>query len=347
MKKLIKKSACLLTALLVPLSFAFAACNSGQPADNANEITGGENLPDGGQEGNELENNGGIGGEERAAFTEFTVEKVGADISYNIYCRMYLPDTADGSELLPAVILSHSAALTADSMNLYALGFAERGYAAITFDFCGGSSSSRSDGAEEDMTIFTEIEDLKTVFAYTKSLEYIDGGNIYLFGTGQGGFVSALTAAEIPDEVAGLILLYPAFNIPELAQKSSTGSLGLGGFDFSSIDFSSINFGSLIQDGFDFSFPHNGEDYIDTLKDFDAYKNIENYKGKVLILHGSKDFIVNSSYSERAAEVYGENCTLHIIAGAGHGFNSENYGSFFGICDDEVWEWIDGFLEIE
>lgn len=251
----------------------------------------------------------------------------------NIYAKLYRPVGTEGA--LPAVILSHSAAMTADSLADYAKEFAARGYLACAFDFCGGSTSSRSDGDPESMTIFTEIEDLKAVFAAVSGMDGVDTARIYLFGTSQGGLVSALAAEELGGAVAGLFLLYPAFNIAELAQ--SYGGSGselsgvLGNFDFSGL------LGS-----FGFPLPVVGGDFIATLQDFDVYEHIGTFGGGVLILHGSNDFIVGSSYSERAAQRY-ENCVLHVIEGASHGFNRVNY-SFFGDYDDEVWRWIDAFL---
>lgn len=234
----------------------------------------------------------------------------------DVYCKLYVP-RVEGS--LPAVILSHSAKMTAESMNSYAKGFASRGFVACSFDFCGGSSQSRSGGTEEEMTIFTEKDDLKAVIAAVCAREEVDEEKIYLFGTSQGGFVSALVANDCPEDIAALILLYPAFNIPLLAQNATA----------SEID----------------------RNYIDSLQGFDAYENIGNYKGNVLILHGSNDFIVDKSYSERAAEVY-ENCKLVIVQGATHGFNGENLsvGGFdlsvlFGNYDETVWLEIDAFLK--
>lgn len=271
-------------------------------------------------------------------YEEFTVVKTEEEENFRIYCRLYLPDGVDcEEEQLPAVILSHSAAMTADSMNLYASGFAQRGFAAVCFDFCGGSPDSRSDGRETDMTIFTEKEDLKTVLSYVQSLGYIDPNKIYLFGTSQGGLVTALVANDLPDRIAGLILLYPAFNIPELVQNyfSADGSAPItdaqSGYTPRGV-------------GFGFPFPSAGDAFQESLKDFDAYANIGNFKGDVLILHGSNDFMVNSSYSVRAKEVYGDRCTLYIIDGAGHGFNRENYGTFFGDFDQIVWRYVDEFL---
>ncbi|MGN0818659.1 MAG: alpha/beta hydrolase family protein [Candidatus Coproplasma sp.] len=275
-------------ALTFCLAFVFAACDDGQ-ADT-----------------------------EPSAELSYTVVEMNATRDgLNIYGKLYAPKESEGK--LPAVVLSHSANLTADSMNSYAAGFAERGFVAFAFDFCGGSSKSRSDGNTDDMTIFTECADLKAAISAVSALEFVDGDRIYLFGTSQGGFVTAITAEECADVVKGEILLYPAFNIPELT--SFSGFSGLG------------SFGSY------------GQAFYDTLKDYDAYEHIGNFSGRVLIIHGSSDFIVNKSYSERAASMYSD-CTLYIIQGAGHGFNSENY-SFGGNYDKQVWTYIDQYLTAE
>ncbi|MGN0806426.1 MAG: alpha/beta hydrolase [Candidatus Coproplasma sp.] len=247
----------------------------------------------------------------------YTVEEVSSSRDeLNIYGKLYTPKTYEGK--LPAVILSHSANLNADSMNLYAAGFAERGFIAYAFDFCGSGSNSRSDGSTDDMTLFTECEDLKAVLSAVSAMDNVDTENIYLFGTSQGGLVTALTAEDCEANVKGEILLYPAFNIPELvAMAAGWGTAGsLGGYS---------------------------QAFSDTLIDYDVYEHVGNFSKKVLIIHGSSDFIVNKSYSERAAELYPD-CTLKIIDGAGHGFNSENY-SMGGSYDDKVWEYIDEYLE--
>lgn len=237
----------------------------------------------------------------------------------NIYGRLYTPKDTEGS--LPAVILAHSANLTSDSMNSYAAGFAERGFVAYAFDFCGGSSKSKSDGNTADMTLFTECEDLKAALSAVSALDCVDADSVYLFGTSQGGLVAALTAEDCADKVKGEILLYPAFNIPELVSLSSnTGS-----------------FGSFFGGGY-------GQAFSDTLKDYDAYAHIGKFEGNVLIIHGSSDFIVNKSYSEQAAALY-PRCTLKIIEGAGHGFNSENY-SLGGNYDSFVWKYVEEYFAL-
>ena len=236
----------------------------------------------------------------------------------NIYGKLYVPKV--GESKMPAVILSHSANLNADSMNLYAAGFAERGYIAYAFDFCGSCSKSRSEGNTDDMTLFSEIEDLKAALSTVSAMDNVDADNIYLFGTSQGGLVTALTAEDCASTVKGEILLYPAFNIPELVEMASAWG-GLSGV-----------FGGGYSQAFS-----------DTLKDYDVYAHVGNFSKKVLIVHGSSDFIVNKSYSEKAAALYSD-CTLKIIDGAGHGFNEENY-SMGGNYDDKVWEFIDEYLK--
>lgn len=258
--------------------------------------------------------------EQDAAALSYTVSEVPSSRGeLKIYGKLYVPK--DIEDKMPAVILSHSANLNADAMNLYATGFAERGFLAYAFDFCGACSKSRSDGNTDDMTLFTEIEDLKAVLSAVCAMDNVDTENIYLFGSSQGGLVTALTAEECEETVKGEILLYPAFNIPELVSQSSMwgGLADLFGGGYS-------------------------QAFSDTLKDYDVYEHIGNFSKSVLIIHGSSDFIVKTSYSERAAALY-ENCTLKIIEGANHGFNSENISSFFGNYDDKVWEYVDEYLK--
>ena len=230
----------------------------------------------------------------------------------SIYGNLYVPTSHE--QKLPAVILSHSANMTSDSMKSYCERIAKMGLIAYSFDFCGASPQSRSDGKQSDMTIFTEVEDLTAVLQMIQELDFVDRQNIFLFGTSQGGLVSALVAAQYPSDIKGLVLFYPAFNIPETVQR-----------------FSKLT-------------PKESQSaYITTLSDFDVYEHIKPYKDDVLIVHGTTDFVVPYSYSEKAAEVY-ENCELHLIQGATHGFNADNYVSF-GDFDRKTWAYAQSFLD--
>lgn len=228
-----------------------------------------------------------------------------------IYGMMY--HYAGGSQQVPAVILSHSSSLTHAAMSGYALAIAKMGYAAYCFDFCGGSDQSLSDGKTDDMTVFTEVEDLRAVVATVRAQSYVDPSRIYLLGSSQGGLVSALLADECPEDFAGMVLFYPAFNIPEMVKMfSSWGNWG----DWGNLgDFG--NFGGMMS---------MSEGYINSIKNFDVWSHIGKFDKPVCIIHGTKDIIVPISNSERAVSLY-PSATLHKIEGANHGFNAANLGS--------------------
>lgn len=228
-----------------------------------------------------------------------------------IYGKLYTPVVV--KDKYPLVILAHSAFLTGDSLKEYAKEFANRGFMAFTFDFCGGSPFSKSDGNIKDMTIFTEVDDLKTIIMYFRNNTYVDIDNIYLFGTSQGGLVSAITANDYKEYIKGLMLLYPAFNIPDQVKDTAYSS-----------------------------YMPMGEAYFDTLKNYDVYEHIASFTHNVIIIHGDSDTMVSLEYSKKANDVY-QNSQLYIITGAGHGFNKDNYSSS-GDYDLEVWKYLDKFL---
>ena len=219
-----------------------------------------------------------------------------------IYGVMYYNPVT--SKKQPAVILSHSSSLTHEAMRGYASAIAKMGYAAYCFDFCGGSDKSKSGGSTDDMTVFTEVEDLRAVVKTVKSLGYVEPSEVYLLGSSQGGLVSALLADECPDDFAGMILFYPAFNIPEMVSKFS----GFGNWG---------DFGGMMS---------MSEKYINSIKDFDVWSHIGKFPKPVCIIHGTADIIVPISNSEKAVGLY-SSATLNKIEGANHGFNAANLGS--------------------
>ena len=231
-----------------------------------------------------------------------------------IFGMMYYNSAS--SKKQPAVILSHSSSLTHEAMSGYALAIAKMGYAAYCFDFCGGSDKSKSEGSTDDMTVFTEVEDLRSVAKTVKSLGYVEPSEVYLLGSSQGGLVSALLADECPDDFAGMILFYPAFNIPEMVKMfSGFGDWGDFG-DFGNWgDFG--DFGGMMS---------MSEAYINSIKDFDVWSHIGKFSKPVCIIHGTADMIVPISNSEKAVGLY-PSATLNKIEGANHGFNAANLGS--------------------
>ena len=243
-----------------------------------------------------------------------------------IYGKLFFPKGND--KALPAVILSHSHSLTHEAMRGYARLIAEQGFATYCFDFCGGSSSSKSEGSTDAMTLFTEKDDLQGVLGEISSRSDVDASRVFLLGSSLGGVASALVAEDNPGKVAGLILFYPAFNIGELISQL-TGSMGswggMGGMDFMNNAF------------------------VQALKDYDIYAHIGTYPGDVLILQGTNDIIVPQASIEKAADRYAH-CTVQMIQGANHGFNTANLGSMGAMMgstanyDDVVMPFVYNYL---
>ena len=221
---------------------------------------------------------------------------------YQIYGEIYIPQNID--QKMPAVIYSHGFGGSHHSGAQYAQALASRGYVVYTFDFCGGSPGSQSDGSILEMSVFTEKEDLEAVIDMIQGLDYVDQNNIFLLGTSQGGAVSAIAGAEHEDEIRGMILLYPAFVLVDEANSLFQDA-------------------SEIPEPYFFMWMNVGRAYFEPLLGYDIYEDISDYKRNILIIHGDADEIVPLSYSERALEVY-SSAELKIISQAGHGFYGEN-----------------------
>lgn len=229
-----------------------------------------------------------------------------------IYGIVYIP--RDAGEQMPAVIYSHGFGGTHRAGEDYAKALARRGYVVYCFDFCGGAPGSRSDGSTLEMSVFTEQADLEAVMDMVRGLDYVDSENVFLMGTSQGGAVSAITAAEHQEEVAGLILLYPAFILADTA-----GELFESAQD--------------IPETYHFLWMDVGRAYFEPLIGYDIYGNIKGYKKDVLLLHGDADQIVPLSSSTKAVDVY-DFAEFHVFPGAGHGFYGEDLAKAQGMILD-------------
>ncbi len=135
----------------------------------------------------------------------------------SIYGKLYRPANATGKQ--PIVIYSHGLAGNYEILENFAKALAEKGITGYAFDFRGGGDKSQSSGKTTEMTVLTEVDDLKNIVAAVKKWDFVDANKIVLLGESQGGAVSALTAAEMPNEIAGLITFYPAYAMVDDAKK--------------------------------------------------------------------------------------------------------------------------------
>ena len=222
---------------------------------------------------------------------------------------------------LPIAIVCHGFMAWQDSVKHYAAFLAEMGYAAFTFDFCGGSvMCGKSDGKTTEMSVLTETKDLEAVIEYVRTLSYTDSEKILLMGCSQGGFVSALVAAKNNFPIEKLVLFYPALCIPDDARA---GKMMMVRFDPQNVP-----------DTFRCGLMKLGRCYAMDVMQMDAFAEIKNYAGRVCIVHGTKDKIVDVSYANRAAEAYkstmpigmqdSKRVQLHFIDGGGHMFSKKH-----------------------
>lgn len=217
-------------------------------------------------------------------------------------------------ESLPIAIVCHEFMANRHFSYPYAKTLAKCGYATFCFDFCGGGLVRASQGSSRNMSVITEMDDLKTVIRFAKEQRYTDGKSLLLMGCSQGGLVAALTAAEMPADVSDLILQYPALCIPEAARK---GKMLWLKFDPDHIP-EKMHAGPMLL----------GKRYAADVMALDAYQAITGYSGRVLLIHGDQDTLVSMKYTQRAFEVYqaaGADVQLVTIHGGKHIFRMPDH----------------------
>lgn len=232
---------------------------------------------------------------------ESTVVEIPAN-GHTLYGELLLP--SDVSTPMPTVICCHGFGGSGQQFTKgVGMSLAKSGLAVYCFDFYGGNENSKSGGSMTEMSVFTEQEDLNAVIDAVLALESTDAENLFLLGESQGGFVSAITAAERQEDIRAMILFYPAFCIA---------------------DDSKARYASLEQtpDTYEIMGKTVGRVYAEGLYDYDIDAHIAPYTAPVLILHGDKDKTVDLSYSEHAQGVY-QNAELVVMSGQGHGFTGK------------------------
>lgn len=194
-------------------------------------------------------------------------------------------------DCLPIAIVSHGFMAFQDTVRQYAKAMAEIGYVSYCFDFCGGCViKGKSDGNTTKMSVFTEVKDLEAVIHFAQSMEYSNSKEIVLMGCSQGGFVSAIAASKLNSIVSKLVMFYPALCIPDDARA---GKMMFAKFEPDNIP-------DMIRCG-----PMKlGKCYVKDVIGIDPYQEIQDFSGDVLIVHGTKDKIVDMEYSKRAYELY-------------------------------------------
>lgn len=218
-----------------------------------------------------------------------------------------------GKDKLPVAVVCHGFMAFQDTVRSYAVALAEEGYLSYCFDFCGGCLiKGKSDGSTTEMSVITEVEDLKAVVNYALNRPYADVNGLTLMGCSQGGLVASLAAKEV--NAQKLILFYPAFCIHD---DAVAGKMMLAKFDPEHIP-ATVRCGPM----------KLGRKYVEDAQNLHPYEEIKDFCGDVLIVHGSADGIVKREYIDKAAEVYSQrkkgNVKLYIIEGGRHMFGAKH-----------------------
>ncbi|ACV59586.1 alpha/beta hydrolase family protein [Alicyclobacillus acidocaldarius] len=223
----------------------------------------------------------------------------------------HVPDEA-ANRPVPAAILFHG--FTGTHIEPHQLfvklsrALEAEGVAAFRFDFAG---SGDSDGEFQDMTASSEIRDAKAILDWVRRDPRIDPDRVSLIGLSMGGYVASIVAGDEPDKVDRLVLLAPAGNMADIAEKQAE-ALGAAA-DADVVDLG----GNLV-----------GRGLYEDLKQIDAFERAKPFRGKVLIIHGMEDQAVPYEVSLKYQnEVYGERARLHLIEEADHTFNNRHWES--------------------
>jgi len=231
----------------------------------------------------------------------------------DIYARAFVPDV-EGR--VPLVIFSHGLGADARHEEEVQKTLAKAGIAVFSFEFAGGSSSAApmSEGLTTEMSVLTEVQNLKDAIRIARGMEYTDPQKIYLMGSSQGGLVTALTAEEFTN-IQGLFLFYPAFSLPDDIRSS-----------FPKLD--------EVPETFNLLGTKIGKIYITDIYDMDAYANLDKLAIPVHIYHGKDDNIVPLTASQKAMKRL-KDARLTTLEDTGHALTPEQQAQIgFEIADE-------------
>ena len=171
-----------------------------------------------------------------------------------------------------------------------------------------------SEGLTTEMSVLTEVQNLKDAIRIASGMEYTDPQKIYLMGSSQGGLVTALTAEEVTN-IAGLFLFYPAFSLPDDIRSS-----------FPKLD--------EVPETFNLLGTKIGKKYITDIYDMDPYANLDKLAIPVHIYHGKDDNIVPLTASQKAMKRL-KDARLTTLEDTGHALTPEQQAQIgFEIADE-------------
>lgn len=209
-----------------------------------------------------------------------------------------LPDT---DKKVPVVVNLHGFTGTRQGhKNIHtAMGreLAKAGVACVRFDFYG---NGESDGEFEDMRFTGLLEDTEDIIAWVKTQEWAKEDGIILSGQSMGGYVAATAAPRIQPN--GLILMCPGAGMWFGALERAEAFEAKGIFE---ADIEGLKFVTA---------------FNRDLHQYEPFSSAKGYDGKVILIRGTKDELVDEGTCNQYLEIYGENARFVSVEGGDHNF---------------------------
>lgn len=172
----------------------------------------------------------------------------------------------------------------------------ERGIGTIRLDFLG---TGDSDLAFKDMTFKDELECAILILKEVQNMSGIT--DIYLLGHSMGGAIASEVAKLYPNVIKKMCLWAPAFNLSEDIEYLKGKVPQADYYDHS---------------GFEIS-----DEFVEDIISRDFYKDLDIYKNKLMIIHGTKDTTVPYKISNRYLKSF-NNSIFYAIENATHNYDN-------------------------
>ena len=204
----------------------------------------------------------------------------------------------------PGIIMCHGfTGHKAETHRLFvdaARDFTRNGLAVLRFDFRG---SGDSEGEFSEMTVSREIDDARAALGFLTARPEVDPARVGVLGLSLGGCVAACLAGA--DQRVRALVLWAAVGHMErsfdrLAPEFTGDVLDMNGWPL-------------------------GRGFLDDLPSIQPLKQLANYVGPSLVVHGSNDETVPPSDASDYRLALGGRCRFHMIEGADHVFSTLRY----------------------
>ena len=129
-----------------------------------------------------------------------------------LFGRMWLPDGFNEAASYPTIVMCHGHSGNSDFWDKsFAPAMAKCGYICYAID-CRSANDGKRDystpNEDHQATVSTYARDVLAAVRFVQDKEYVDSANLYLMGQSMGSMAVQAVAAQIPEEINGVIALY-------------------------------------------------------------------------------------------------------------------------------------------